>query len=288
MFVGVFLGVVLGTGLLLVAAPWLWPDAGLKRRRPVRAGRLRARLDAGGFSAVSTAAFVAVSVLLGLVAGAAILGVTGVAAFAALAAAAGAAAPLTVVGWRTTRRIATGRQAWPDVLDHLVAAVRSGIAMPDALAALADTGPEPLRPAFRQFARSYGATGNFGVSVDELKSRLADPVADRIIETLRMAREVGGTELATVLRGLSQHLRADGAVRAELEARQSWVHNAARLGVAAPWIVLLLLCTRPEAAAAYSTSAGVLLLVCGAALSVVAYRAMISIGRLPREARWFQ
>lgn len=282
------LGLTLGVGALLLISPWLWPS---DRPRPGalrRESRLRSRLDAGGFSEVSGAVFVAVSLLLALTAGGVVLGATGVTAFAGLASLAAGFAPLGVVGWRTTRRVAAGRQAWPDVLDHLVASVRSGIAMPDALAGLAGVGPEALRPAFAEFARSYSATGNFGVSADELKSRLADPVADRIIETLRMAREVGGTELTGVLRGLSQHLRVDGAVRAELEARQSWVGNAARLGVAAPWIVLLLLCTRPEAASAYQTGAGVTLLVGGAALSVVAYRVMIAIGRLPREGRWFR
>jgi len=38
----------------------------------------------------------------------------------------------------------------------------------------------------------------FSSCVDELKSSLADPVADRILETLRMSREVGGSELTTV------------------------------------------------------------------------------------------
>ena len=111
----------------------------------------------------------------------------------------------------------------------------------DAVAALADVGPSETRAAFREFARTVAATGTLGVALDELKARLADPVADRIVETLRMAREVGGTELPAVLRALAAALREDAAVRAEVEARQSWVVNAARLGVAAPWIVLLLL-----------------------------------------------
>ena len=53
-----------------------------------------------------------------------------------------------------------------------------------------------------------------------------------------MAREVGGSDVTAVLRGLSGYLREDAALRAEVEARQSWILNAARLGVAAPWLVL--------------------------------------------------
>ena len=58
-------------------------------------------------------------------------------------------------------------------------------------------------------------------AADALRRRGVRPTADRIIETLSMAREVGGTELPTVLRSLSQYLRADAAVRGEVDARAS-------------------------------------------------------------------
>jgi tight adherence protein B len=102
-----------------------------------------------------------------------------------------------------------------------------------------------------------------------------------------MSREVGGNELTTVLRNLAAYLRQDAAIRSEVEARQSWIVNAARLGVAAPWIVLLLLSTRPEAAQAYNSPSGTVVILVGLALSVVAYRIMLGIGRLPDERRWF-
>ena len=61
--------------------------------------------------------------------------------------------------------------------------------------------------------------------------------------------------------------------------------NGARLAIAAPWIVLLLLSTRPEAASAYQTSAGVAVLVACAGACVLAYYLMTKIGRLPDEVR---
>jgi tight adherence protein B len=130
-------------------------------------------------------------------------------------------------------------------------------------------------------------SGNLASALDGLKADLADPIADRIVETLKMAREVGGSELPSVLRALATSLRADAAVRSEVEARQSWVRGAARLGVVAPWVVLLLLASRPEAAAAYNSPAGFVLLGVGLAVTVVAYRVMIALGRLPEERRWF-
>ena len=76
------------------------------------------------------------------------------------------------------------------------------------------------------------------------------------METIRLAREVGGTDVGTVLRTLSAFLREDARTRAELEARQSWTVNAARVAVAAPWLVLLLLGSQPETARAYDTATG--------------------------------
>ncbi len=61
--------------------------------------------------------------------------------------------------------------------------------------------------------------------------------------------------------------------------------NAARLAVAAPWIVLLLLGTQSTTLTAYNSTGGVVLLAIGAAVCVVAYRIMLRIGKLPEEQR---
>jgi tight adherence protein B len=71
-------------------------------------------------------------------------------------------------------------------------------------------------------------------------------------------------------------------------ARQSWIRNAARLGVAAPWLLLVVLASRRETLVAYDSAAGAALIVVGAVITVVAYRAMIALGRLPEERRWFR
>ncbi|MEO8329572.1 MAG: type II secretion system F family protein, partial [Candidatus Nanopelagicales bacterium] len=170
-------------------------------------------------------------------------------------------------------------------IDHLASAVRAGLSLPEALAQIGDAGPAPLRSPFRQFAEDYRVSGKFAESLDRLKYSLADPVGDRVVESLRLARDVGGQDLGRLLRTLSSFLRDDARTRGELESRQSWTINAARLAVAAPWVLLLLLSLRPEAVAAYDSAAGVVVLGFGAAISFVAYRIMMRIGRLPVEER---
>jgi tight adherence protein B len=63
------------------------------------------------------------------------------------------------------------------------------------------------------------------------------------------------------------------------------VVNAARLAVAAPWIVLLLLGTQSTTLQAYNSTGGIVLLGVGAVVCIVAYRIMLRIGQLPEERR---
>ncbi len=286
------LGCVLGFGLLLVASPMLWPTASASRAVESGRGALRRslhdRLAQAGLHGVTVSMLVAVSVIIGAAVAALVWALVPVIALAVAGGITGLVFPFLVVSARARAKRRSSRAIWPDLVDHLVSAVRSGLALPDSVVTLAHVGPPEVRAAFAGYASSYRATGSFGLSIDELKSVLADPVADRVLETLRMSREVGGSELTTVLRNLAAYLRQEAAIRAEVEARQSWVMNAARLGVAAPWIILVLLSTRPEAAAAYNAASGIALIVGGLAVSVVAYRIMISIGRMPEEQRWFR
>lgn len=284
----VLLGVALAAGLLLIVSPWLWrAGASVGSTHSTAAGRLERLLADAGMPRVRPRVVVVGSVLAATAAGAAVWLLLAVPALAALAAMAAGSAPIMLLRRRVASQLRSRRGLWPDVIDHLVAAVRAGMSLPDAVSALATTAPPLLRPAFAAFERDLAASGHFSASTTRLKAALADPVADRIIETLRMAREVGGTELTTVLRALGASVRAEAAIRGEVEARQSWVRNAAVLGVVAPWVILALLVMRPEGAAAYSTPAGVALVIGGALVSFVAYRLMVRIGRLPEPKRWF-
>ena len=192
-----------------------------------------------------------------------------------------------LLSWQARRRSTALRELWPDAIDHARSAIRAGLTLPEALIQLGETGPEGLREPFQQFARDYRAGARFVDALDRLKARMADPVADRLVVSLRLTREVGGADIGRLLQTLSEFLRQDARIRAELEARQSWTVNAARLAVCAPWLVLLLLGTQPAAVAAYRSAAGGAVLLAGMVASVVCYRVMLRIGALPREKRVF-
>lgn len=279
-------GLVLGLGL---AGIWwsFWPRATRvgPRRGARRLERLQDQIVLAGVRGLGARTLLLLSVTAGLIVLLLLYAVTRVWTVSLCFGVMASWLPLAVVASRARRRRSKLRGVWPDAVDHVQSAVRAGLALPEALVQLADRGPEELRPAFEEFAHDYRATGRFSESLDRLKERMADPVADRLIEALRIARDVGGTDLGRVLRTLSSFLRDDARARAELEARQSWTVNAARLAMAAPWAVLLLLATRGSTLQAYGTPAGALVLAIGAGLTLVAYRVMVAIGRLPEESR---
>lgn len=283
------LACTLALGVLLVASPLLWPTTQRQVREPFGPARaLRERLRQSGVRTVSLPVFAIVSVVIGVACGAAVFALVPVVPLAVVAAISAMSIPSVVIGMRARSHRKAYRAIWPEVVDHLVSATRSGIALPDGVAALAHIGPAPTRDAFTSFESEYAATGHFGRSLDELKEHLSDPTADRILETLRMSREVGGSELPSVLRALAAHLRQEAAIRGEVEARQSWVMNAARLGAIAPWVILLLLSSRPEASAAYNSPTGAAVILGGLISTFIAYRMMIALARLPEERRWFR
>ncbi len=278
------LGVTLGMGLLLIWwSCWQRPDrqhARGTRRAPIEDLLLRA-----GVERVSPSALLASCTLVGILV--VLLGfvLTGSAPIAVCFGLFGALLPFSILRWRAAKRTGSLRELWPEVVDHLRSAIRAGLSLPEALIQLGEKGPVELRPAFRGFGSDYRAGGRFDDALSRLKERLADPVADRIIEALRLTREVGGSDLGRLLGTLSEFLRDAARTRSELEARQSWTINAARLAVAAPWFVLLLLSTRPEAVRAYNTAGGVVVLLGGLLISVLCYRVMLRVGALPEDQR---
>lgn len=284
---GPLLGLIAGLGLFLVVT------SGRTSVRPVRSSstrptsrqRVSDMLAQAGIESVTplrllsscVATGAVVALVMVIVSRSLVIG----AAFGLLA----AAMPVVLVSGRRHRRRAELRDLWPEVVDNLSSAVRAGLSLPEGLTQIGVRGPEQLRRHFQRFGEDYRATGRFDECLDRLKDSLSDPVGDRIVESLRLAREVGGSDLGRLLRTLSSFLREDARVRAEIETRQGWTVNGARVAVASPWVVLGLLSLNPESVRAYNTTEGALVLGVGAGICFVAYRVMLRIGRLPDEQR---
>jgi tight adherence protein B len=267
---GALVGLGVGVGLLLIWSAFALP----RTPRPVTptSSALRRLLGRAGLGDVTPASVLSLCAVLFAVAFAVVQAVSRTVPVAFVFAAMAAYVPIAVLRQRAARRLRDFAEVWPEAVDNLASAVRAGLSLPDAVAALGTSGPEALRHDFAQFALDYQVTGRFGECLDRL-------------EGLRLAREVATADLGRLLRNLSGFLRDDMRTRSELESRQAWTVNGARLAVAAPWIVLLLMSFQTTAIRSYASPGGVLVLGIGFGVCVLAYAAMMRIGRLPVEKR---
>jgi tight adherence protein B len=177
--------------------------------------------------------------------------------------------------------------AWPEVIDHLMSGIQSGLSLTESLSGLSTRGPEILRPAFTQFKADLYGSGDITQAIEDLRTKFAHHGSDQIFEALIISKALGGSELLQILRSLGDFLRQDLALRREIEVKHGWIKNSAHLSAAAPWILLLLLSTQPSTAAAYSTPTGAIILLMGLVMTAIAYIWMNRLGRLPQTPRIF-
>lgn len=281
---GTVVSLIGGAGLVSIWASCWEPASRQPREQRIR-NHLRDRLNQAGMPGLGLLAFAGVCIGIGLLTWLIALTLTTSFAIATAMALLLALSPLWYVSFSARKRRTELTGLWPEAIEDLISAIRAGMPLPEALSALSERGPKALRPYFAEFGADYRATGRFDECLNGLKHRLADADADRIIEALRITREVGGTDLTTLLGTLAEFLREDLRTRRELMARQSWTVAGARLATAAPWAVLALLATRGETAKAFDSPVGILILTLGAAVSVIAYTLMLGLGRLPEDRR---
>jgi tight adherence protein B len=278
---GAALGLALGIGALLIYLSM----SGHRSVRAVKESYVGTLVKAAGLPNVTSGTVYTSMGIAALATGSTVLIITSIPIVALMGAAGATFIPIFSLKRRVKLRSKALRTSWPDAVDSLASSVRAGMSLPEAVADLSRNGPASLRYAFEHFCDYYRSTGSFGQALNALQERLGDPVADRVISALRIAYEVGGTDLGQVLRTLSALLRSDAITRGDIEARQSWTISAARMSIAAPWLTLAMLCTRPDAVAAFRTGLGAVVLLGAAAVSFIAYRIMLRIGALPTQSR---
>lgn len=185
------------------------------------------------------------------------------------------------------KRAAAITSAWPEVIDHLISGIQSGLSISETLTGLSWRGPLVLRDNFTEFGKSMKTDGDFNSALQRLKEECGQHGSDQIFEAISISKSLGGNELLNILRTVGTFLRQDLALRREIEVKHGWIKNSAHLSAAAPWLLLLLLSSQPSTAQAFSTPTGLLILITGVAMTVIAYRWMDRLGRLPEMPRVF-
>jgi tight adherence protein B len=163
------------------------------------------------------------------------------------------------------------QDAWPEALDHINSAIKSGVSISQALANLAERGPIVLSPFFKEYKSQVNTTGNLELALKNLCLSTQDPILKRLTQTILLVRQVGGAQVGSVLRTFTTFLRNDLTAKREIEMRHGWIANTARIASCAPWLLLIFLTFQPQTRTAYNTPTGVIVVLGGSLLIVIAY-----------------
>lgn len=190
-------------------------------------------------------------------------------------------------------RRATSKREWelfqviPEIIDHVISGIQSGLSLNESLINLGSRGPAISRNLFLEFKVKLHSGESFEQSIQYLQDEFTLRSADQLFEALMFAKNLGGSDLLSLLRQLGDFTRQELSLRKELTAKQQWVRNSAHLSAGAPWILLLLLSTQPSTRLAFMTPQGTIVLLAGVAMTVIAYLWMGKLSYLPEPRRIF-
>jgi tight adherence protein B len=212
----------------------------------------------------------------------------GVPVTVALGAVAGALAVPVWIATRHSRRQPARQRAIAEVLERMRDTLGSGLTVDHALQGLATSGPETLRPSFRQFAAELPPhTDSFEVAALRLRERLADSTWDLVTAALLVHDEVGSGRFGSCLDHLARWHRADVALRDRLVAARARIVMTAKVMALLPVILLVLVRWWSPAATlhTFETPVGQALLALAVVLIGLGYVWMLWLARLPDEDR---
>lgn len=177
-------------------------------------------------------------------------------------------------------KITKMQRVWPDVVDDITTAVRSGMPLEQGFIEAATRAPTEVRKLLQLATANLQASNSLNQALDYLLTLQIDAVGRRIIIALKIANSAGGKDVLTTLQLLAESVRRDLQLLDQLRAKQRSAITGAKVAVFAPWLVIAVTSAQPSVRAAYTSSAGVLLLVAVAVICAVAYLWMLQLAKL--------
>lgn len=176
------------------------------------------------------------------------------------------------------------QEAWPAFVEALVSSVTAGLSTVEAAEVAIERSPESLKGGLEAFSRALQKR-RLTDALPELRSSFENAHVDEFVQLLTLNERFGGSGLASVLKTHAKACRERNASAAQARSKNSATLTVAKLGVAAPWLLLAILLGRPESSISFETSEGVSVLLGGLAVSFAAYRLIVYLGQPGEEVR---
>jgi tight adherence protein B len=171
--------------------------------------------------------------------------------------------PRWFVSFRRTRRVKAFLNEFPNALDIIVRAVKSGLPLNDAIRLIANESPEPVKTEFRRIVDSQ----QMGLSIPDATLRMPETMpcteASFFGIVIQIQSQAGGN-LSEALGNLSRVLRDRKKMKAKVQALSMEAKASAAIIGALPFIVafLVYLSSPNYMLPLFNTSVGNLILGC--------------------------
>ncbi|KUM28293.1 pilus assembly protein [Mesorhizobium loti] len=171
--------------------------------------------------------------------------------------------PRWFVSFRRTRRVKAFLEEFPNALDIIVRAVKSGLPLNDAIRLIANESPEPVRAEFRRIVDSQ----QMGMSIPDATLRMSEtmPCAEAgFFGIVIQIQSQAGGNLSEALGNLSRVLRDRKKMKAKVQALSMEAKASAVIIGALPFVVafLVYLSSPNYIMPLFTTSVGNLILGC--------------------------
>jgi tight adherence protein B len=214
-------------------------------------------------------------------------GFTGVPALALCIGTLALAAGLEVLRVKAKSRQAALDALWPQVFDSFQNASLSGVAFIEQLHYLSQSGPARLRLTFAQLKRDIELGNELQACLAKFRLAIGSRHADLLALLIELSTELGGHGMSKTWGDAAAELRQDQALLGQVLAKQGWVSASAKVALAAPWLIALVLIQLPQNRVAFSSELGAVVLATGLGLSFVAFAMVNRLGKLNLPGRIF-
>ena len=213
--------------------------------------------------------------------------VTGIPALAGCIALLALAASLEVIRMIAGARAQKFDALWPQVFDSFQNAAQSSISLLEQLEYLEQGGPIRLRPHFAKLRFALERGDEPQVALGAFRSAIGSRHADFLALLIELSNELGSNSMSKTWESAAAELRSEQALFGQVLAKQGWVLGSAKISLAAPWLIAIVLIQLEQNRTAFASELGAVVLILGLLLSALAYFFVNRLAKLTLPRRIF-
>lgn len=186
--------------------------------------------------------------------------------------------PYATVAYMAKRRLRRFTANFPDSIDLIVRAVRSGQPISEAIKVVAEQAPQPVKGEFQQIRDAAQVGVNLSDAIEQAAERITLPEFRFFNIALSVQQETGGN-LAETLEILSKMLRRRRQIKMKIRAVSAEARASAWIVGSMPFIMffILLALNRGYGITLISDPRGILMLVVGFLLTCTGIGIMVKM-----------